>query len=201
MKNFASSFRTLLVLALITVVAACSGGAGAGEESKSEPTTVSTSSTKFDPLDLPQDTRIIPQLQPHKGEIIGSGNTADTNSDTEEIKPAEPAKPIKPQIDSLASQALRIQLHSTELFGDAKRERLIAEEIFDQPVYLDYEVPYYKVRVGSFSDRKDAENYLHKAKTAGYQNAWIVAVRVNVKEAPPLYENLPVPQPEADKGK
>ena len=201
MKYIASSYRTLILLVLVTVFAACSGGAGPGEERKSEPTTVTTSSTKLDPLDLPQDTRIIPQLQPRQGEIIGSGNEAETKSDSVESKPAELTKPIKPQVDSLASQALRIQLHSTEVFGDAKRERLIAEEIFDQPVYLDYEVPYYKVRVGSFADRKDAESYLQKAKTAGYQNAWIVAVRVNVKEAQPLYENLPVPQVEAGKGK
>ena len=201
MKYTASFYRILLLLSLIYVVAACSGGDGPGEETKSEPATVPTSSPKFDPLDLPQDTRIIPQLQPHKGEIIGSGNEAAANSDTVENKPVEPAKPIKPQVDSLASQALRIQLHSSEAFGDAKRERLIAEEIFDQPVYLDYEVPYYKVRVGSFSERKDAESYLQKAKTAGYLNAWIVAVRINVKEAQPLYDNLSTPQPEADKGK
>ncbi len=201
MKNFASLYRTLILLVLLTVVNSCSGGAGPGEERKSEPTTVTTSSTKSDPLELPQDTRIIPQLQPRKGEIIGSGNVSVTDSETVENKPPVAAKPVKPQIDSLASQALRIQLHSTELFGDAKRERLIAEEIFDQAVFLDYEVPYYKVRVGSFAERKDAESYLQKAKSAGYQNAWIVAVRVNVKEAPQLYEKLPAPQAEADKGK
>ena len=201
MKSIASLYKTLFLLALITVTLACSGGAGPGEERKSETTTVTTSSTKLDPLDLPQDTRIIPQLQPQKGEIIGSGDAVVSESVTVENKPAEPAQPIKPQIDSLASQALRIQLHSTELFGEAKRERLIAEEVFDQPVYLDYEVPYYKIRVGSFAERKDAESYLQKAKTAGYQNAWIVAVRVNVKEAQPLYEKLSDSQPEADKGK
>ncbi len=201
MKNIANFYRIIFAVYLLMVSWNCSGGAGPGEEKKVEEKSVATSSTKMDPLDLPQDTRIIPQLQPRKGEIIGSGSETETKPDTVDSKLAESVKPIKPQIDSLSSQALRIQLHSTEVFGDAKRERLIAEEIFDQPVYLDYEVPYYKVRVGSFSDRKDAESYLQKAKSAGYQNAWIVAVRVNVKGAQPLYENLPAPQAEADKGK
>ncbi|HEX2896590.1 MAG TPA: SPOR domain-containing protein [candidate division Zixibacteria bacterium] len=179
----------------------CSKSVEYGEETKTTQVSNTSSTTRLDPIDLPQDSRVIPKLQPHKGDITGTGKEPDVVKDTAKEEASTPIKPVQPQLDTLASQALRIQLHSTELFGEAKKERIIAEEIFDQPVYLDYEVPYYKVRVGSFSDRKDAENYLSKAKTAGYQNAWIVAVRVNVKEAQPLYENLPVPKAESSKGK
>ncbi|MGH8016345.1 MAG: SPOR domain-containing protein [Candidatus Zixiibacteriota bacterium] len=201
MKSFANSYNSFL-LGLLLVLAGCSKSPESGEETKTEETSVSTNShTKLDPLELPQDTRIIPQLQPHKGEIKGTGTPPEVNKDTAGQIQTQLKTNIKPQIDTLSSQALRIQLHSTELFGEAKRERQIAEEIFDQPVYLDYEVPYYKVRVGSFAERKSAEFYLQKAKTAGYQNAWIVAVRVNVKEAQSLYDNLPVPKMEAGQGK
>jgi len=201
MKNYASFCKLIFVLQLLTVFWNCSGGAKYGEETVSEETTTKVIPSKLDPLDLPQDTRIIPKLQPHKGAITGSEDAPDVVKDTVDEKQTPPTKTIQPQVDTLASQALRIQLHSTELFGEAKRERIIAEEVFDQPVFLDYEVPYYKVRVGSFSDRKDAEVYLQKAKNAGYQNAWIVAVRVNVKEARPLYYNLPVPKSDTAKGK
>src|SRR3990172_4051224 len=111
MKYTASFYRILLLLSLIYVVAACSGGDGPGEETKSEPATVPTSSPKFDPLDLPQDTRIIPQLQPHKEKKTDPEKKAEENSNKKKNKPVEPAKPIKPQVNSLASQALRIQLH------------------------------------------------------------------------------------------
>ncbi len=203
MKNSVNLCKGLLLLALGATVVDCSSSSGPApaEERETANAAAATAPAKLDPLELPQDTRVVPQLQPRKGEIIGSGNEPVTKNNSNENKAVEPAKPIKSQVDSLSSQALRIQLHSTELFGEAKRERLVAEEIFDQPVYLDYEVPYYKVRVGNFLQRKEAESYLSKAKTAGYQNAWIVAVRVNVKEAQPLYENLPVPQSEAPAGK
>jgi len=201
MKNSESFYKTTSIVLLLLFGLGCSKGGQYGEETPTTQTTKSTSTSRVDPIDLPQDSRIIPKLQPHKGDISGTGKEPDVVQDTVHEEESTTAKPVQPKLDTLASQALRIQLHSTELFGEAKRERIIAEEIFDQPVFLDYEVPYYKVRVGSFSDRKDAENYLSKAKTAGYQNAWVVAVRVNVKEAQPLYENLPVPKSESAKGK
>ncbi len=201
MKNFASFYKIILVILVLGAGWNCSGGAKPGQETASKQTTPSATSSKLDPLDLPQDSRIIPRLQPHKGEISGSGEVSKVVEDTVAEKQTPTTNTVLPQVDTLANQALRIQLHSIELFGEAKRERLIAEEIFDQPVFLDYEVPYYKVRVGSFSERKKAEAYLQTVKTAGYQNAWIVAVRVNVKEPRPLYENLPAPKADSLKGK
>ena len=58
-------------------------------------------------------------------------------------------------------------------------------------MYLDYEVPYYKVRVGSFGSREEAEEYQQRAKAAGYRNAWVVMVNLGVKEAKPLYDEMP----------
>lgn len=201
MRNFANFYRlTLVCLIVFAIQIGCKGSPKSGEETKSEKAEVQTTSGKLDPLELPQDTRIVPQIQPRKGEIKGTGTTLDETSTVSTDTQTQSTVNTKPQIDTLASQALRIQLHSTELFGDAKRERLIAEEVFDQPVFLDYEVPYYKVRVGSFPNRKEAEFYLQKAKTAGYQNAWIVAVKVNVKEAQPLYDNLQPPKPVSGQG-
>ena len=66
----------------------------------------------------------------------------------------------------------------------------IAEEIFDHPIFLDYEVPYYKVRVGSFRDKESAEVYQLRAKSAGYNNAWVVMVTVNINKAENLYEDI-----------
>ena len=69
----------------------------------------------------------------------------------------------------------------------------VAEEIFDRPVYLDYEVPYFKIRVGSFFDRDQAEDYMMRARAAGYKEAWVVVTNVAVREAAPLYFDEPYP--------
>lgn len=201
MKNFRSFYRYSIVCLLTAGCWGCTGGSKPGEETDSDQDATATSSSKLGPLDSQRDLRIIPKLQPHRGDIVGTGKETVEGKDTVTERLSTPTKNVAPPMDSLANQALRVQLHSTELFGEAKRERAIAEEIFDQPVFLDYEVPYYKVRVGRFSDRKDAEDYLQKAKTAGYQNAWIVAVRLNVKEPQALYQNLPVLTSDSAKGK
>lgn len=199
MKNIASSYRIIAVVIIVLALWGCKGAGRYGEESGTQTIPETTTTDGFDPLELPQDTRIVPQLVPKRGDIKGVNSGIDTTSDTATTTTST-ITTAAPQMDTLASQALRIQIHATEVFSDAKKEHRVAQEIFDQPVYLDYEVPYYKVRVGGFADRKEAENYLLKAKRAGYSNAWIVAVRVNTKEAEPLYEDIPIPVKDTVKG-
>lgn len=68
----------------------------------------------------------------------------------------------------------RIHLLTSNMIGDARAASQIAEELFDQPVQIDYEVPYYKLRVGEFANRRMAEEYLIGVKRAGYPKAWVV---------------------------
>ena len=141
----------------------------------------------YDPLELPQDRDIVPQLRPHSGPISGQDQLVPR--DTLAADSTRSAiLGIKPAVDTTNNQAFRVQLYTSKLFGEARRQLLVAEEIFDQPVYLDYEVPYFKLRVGNFPDRETAETYQQKAKATGYTNAWVVLVTVNVQEVSPLYE-------------
>jgi hypothetical protein len=78
-------------------------------------------------------------------------------------------------------ESYRIQLYTSKLYGPAAKELNIAREVFDQKVWMDYEVPYYKVRVGDFSSRDEAEKYLSTVRDAGYESAWVVRVNVNIK--------------------
>jgi len=142
----------------------------------------------YDPLELAVDTDIIPQLRPQTGVITGRDQlvTRDTlSTDTSAVAIEVP----ETAIDSLSSQAFRVQLFTSKLFGEAKHQVMVAEEIFDQPVYMDYEVPYFKVRVGNFATRGQAESYQQRAKAAGYGSAWVVLVTLEVKEAAPLYDD------------
>jgi hypothetical protein len=200
MKIIVNFYRVTFAVLLLLLIAGCKGQGRYGEESGTPTTSTTTSDEGFDPLELPQDSRIVPQLVPKHGEIRGidAGNNSQLTDSA--ISDSANNTIVTPQMDTLASQALRIQIYATELFAEAKRELRIAEEVFDQPVFLDYEVPYYKVRVGGFANRKEAETYLLKAKSAGYSNAWVVAVRVNTKEASPLYEDLEVPETDSAKG-
>ena len=55
-------------------------------------------------------------------------------------------------------------------------------------MYVDYEVPNYKVRVGNFVDRNAAEDYQQRVRAAGYGNAWVVMVNIGIREVAPLYQ-------------
>ncbi len=188
-KTFFSEIAMVMLVVLVT--SGCSGKSGPAEELRQIEAEPSEQTARFNPFDLPQDRDIIPRLHPKTAPIFSTNSPDTANIDSLPLpadKPAIVERPLNLGIDKLNNQTFRIQIGATELFGDARREKQVAEEVFDQPVYLDYEVPYYKLRVGSFADRKSAEQYLQKAKMAGYKTAWVVTVRVNVKEIAPHYD-------------
>ncbi|MCM2271357.1 MAG: SPOR domain-containing protein [candidate division Zixibacteria bacterium] len=90
--------------------------------------------------------------------------------------------------DSLGAQIFRVQLAMIDTYSDARHALAVAHEIFDQPVSLDYETPYYKLRVGEFTTRGEAELYQQRARGAGYTNAWVMVATVTPKQAEPLYQ-------------
>ena len=141
---------------------------------------------RFDPLDLSQDLEIVPQKHPQSGEIGGQLQAVEFEAPNDDMA-TDYAVGLPDTIDTLNHQAYRIQLFAGKLYGEARRALRVAQEIFDRPVFLDYEVPYFKVRVGSFSDREDAEDYQQRAKAAGYPEAWVVMVNVGVAKPAPLY--------------
>ncbi len=147
----------------------------------------------FDPLELPEDREVVPLEHPRPGEISGRKEFVDVQQMVSDTSYGQAAD-VLGTVDSLNNQAYRIQLFTAKAYGEANQARQVAEEIFDRPVFMDYEVPYFKVRVGSFADRDDAEEYLMRAKAAGYTDAWVVMVNVRVKEAAPLYDETVIPK-------
>jgi hypothetical protein len=144
---------------------------------------------RFDPLEFERDREVIPDEYPQSGAI--TGRRSDTGGETDEGDgPGVEYGNVLDRIDTLANQTFRVQLFTSKLYGKAQRARTIAEEIFDRPVFVDYEVPYFKVRVGSFFDRDQAEDYQQRARAAGYDNAWVVMVNLGTRTSPPLYDSL-----------
>ncbi len=52
------------------------------------------------------------------------------------------------------------------------------------PVYIEFYDPYWKLRVGNFKSRSDAQYALKYIKLLGYKDAWIVPTTILVKEGP-----------------
>ena len=147
------------------------------------------SAVTLDPLGLSQDTVIA--VTPHSDaerRLRAEMEGADV------ILTSQTAR-LSSQIDSATNQVYRIQLLTVDSYSDARRALAVAEEIFDLPVTLTYDQPYYKLRVGEFATKSDADSYLQKAKAAGYVNGWVLLTTVGVKELRPMYETAAPQQP------
>jgi len=71
-------------------------------------------------------------------------------------------------------QGYRIQIFVSSDPGGAQRIMNEAEEFFPQEVYLQYDAPYHKIRVGNCLTRREADLLKEKAVQHGYRDAWIV---------------------------
>lgn len=68
----------------------------------------------------------------------------------------------------------RVQLFATKDYYEAVDKRDEASERFDAVVHMDFDPPYYKIRVGDFVRRDEAEQTRVAARERGYADAWIV---------------------------
>ncbi|HUV31479.1 MAG TPA: SPOR domain-containing protein [Acidobacteriota bacterium] len=199
MKKLESICSLVSLLVVLAWAASCTSPRAVRQEGRTERPPTTLDARGFNPLELPRDTEIVPLEHPRAGAVTGRQALVGPGDFTPVTDTAAPVALDVPEvIDTVNSQAYRVQIFTSKLFGEARRAAVIAEEIFDRPVFVDYEVPYFKVRVGNFDSRDRAEAYLQKTRAAGYNNAWVVMVTLNVREAPGLYENLPILGPSPD---
>ncbi len=75
----------------------------------------------------------------------------------------------------------RVQVISTDNLEKANNVR---SEIYlntqNKEVYINFEPPFYKVKVGDFTDREDADNLKFKLNQLGYSEARVVQETINL---------------------
>ena len=79
-------------------------------------------------------------------------------------------------------EGYRVQVLVTRHTQSADSIRTVLSDKIDEDVYITYEVPYYKIRVGNCVDRKRAEELQLKLRDLGYSAAWIIRTRVKAPE-------------------
>lgn len=116
----------------------------------------------FDPLSL-EDDELISELHEEKVTPSPKGQT----------QPPQPLKPPEPSPRE-GVPGYRVQICAT---SDEEKARAIKRKAmlrFDERVYMVYDTPYYKVRVGDCRTRMEAEELKKKAIQKGFHDAWIV---------------------------
>ena len=68
----------------------------------------------------------------------------------------------------------RVQIHAFPTMASAEAAAAKARQRFTEPVYVEYQAPMYKVRVGDFLTKDDARHMVNRAKAENYTQAWVV---------------------------
>jgi hypothetical protein len=71
----------------------------------------------------------------------------------------------------------RIQMYASSNVESLREQKRMVERKIDLPFFLTYDAPFFKLFIGDFKSRIEAESYLSKIKKHGYTDAWIVTAR------------------------
>jgi len=75
----------------------------------------------------------------------------------------------------------RVQIGAYKNETAAKQEAESARIALSEDVYIEYIIPYYKLRVGNFLAKSDAVSYIRQVINKGYKGAFIVETTIIVE--------------------
>ena len=76
-------------------------------------------------------------------------------------------------VDGLV-KGYRVQVAISENQEDLIDIKDNLEKVIKEKIYIQFELPNYKLRVGNFSSRKKAELYRNKIARLGYRSSWVI---------------------------
>tara|TARA_X000001036_G_scaffold128642_1_gene121618 strand:- start:826 stop:1239 length:414 start_codon:yes stop_codon:yes gene_type:complete len=74
----------------------------------------------------------------------------------------------------------RIQVAISQEENDLIDVKEQLELIIKEKIYIKFELPNYKLRIGNFDSRKKAEAYRNKVIQLGYRSAWVVPTLIEL---------------------
>jgi len=150
-------FKLLLTVFLILLVGGCLPPSE-GERVK-DPRTAGEK--KFDPLSLEDSSYLVVKPQPGQKETGKRG--------VEGVIREEEGRVAR----------YRVQVFATTYLDQAEEFAQKVREKIEERVYIQYESPLYKVRVGDCSTEEEAKLLLQKVSQAGFPHPWVVRVPVS----------------------
>ena len=79
------------------------------------------------------------------------------------------------------NEGYRIQIFESTVSSIALTEAKRFQNILGDSVYIDFEAPLYKLRIGNFVERKKAERAIESIERLGAKDAWIVRTKINLE--------------------
>jgi len=99
------------------------------------------------------------------------------STESKQAPSSQMGQSVKKSIEMVPGYRIQIAaLSNQDEAMDIRKQAML--KFADQEVYLIFDPPYYKIRVGDFLTRYDAEKLQKKAIEMGYKDAWIVRTKV-----------------------
>ena len=84
------------------------------------------------------------------------------------------------EINSIKGYRVQIVISQNE--QELQDVKIEIEKSIDEQTYIIFELPNYKLRVGNFLNRKEAENFQKKIVRLGYRTAWVVPTMIEKED-------------------
>jgi len=123
------------------------------------------------------DHKIVKDIQPNWPVIIN--NVLDDSTSFEFLLSLDSVKSV--------SEGYRVQVLATRYYERADSLAVLMKNTVSDSVYVDFEAPNYKVRIGDFIDRDSAESLQQELVQMGYYSAWILRTRINSQASRIIY--------------
>ena len=75
----------------------------------------------------------------------------------------------------------RVQIVISQDEEELKNLQNEIEKSIDEKIYIIFELPNYKLRVGNFLNRKEADNFQNTIDRLGYRTAWVVPTMIELE--------------------
>ncbi len=89
---------------------------------------------------------------------------------------------LKNEAEQATKEVFRIQIFESSVASIVRAEAKRFQNILGDTVYTDFETPLYKLRIGSFKNRKSAEEAVESISRLGAKDAWIIRTKAKSKK-------------------
>ena len=166
MERSNSLLLPVILLVVIILLAGCAPSPPPLPEEPPEPTRKVPQDESFDPLSVEEEEVIVlPESKlksPPEGTITAGAE-----------KEGEPVAGAAEEV-----LGFRVQVFATDLEFEARTVEEKALIDFEESVYLVFDSPNYKIRVGDCRSRAEANKLRQRAVELGYRDAWVVQCKV-----------------------
>jgi len=157
--------KSMLIACMSVMITAC-GAASQKGKTPVPSNAIDQAEADYDTLPVSRDKKVLETVDAAPTEEI-------TQQDDFNWSKVDSFMQAQNLVDSTLT-IYRIQLFASQYYTEANYELQIANEVFNDSVFIKYDLPYYKVLLGNATSERRGRRLLSNARSLGYYNSWLI---------------------------